>query len=66
MNRNIITNILLIAVCVAWFVPFIGILVNGSHLVREPNPFILGMELITFLVIIGFALANILEEIRKE
>ena len=64
-TRLILTSIFLIAVCVAWLVPFIGILVMGSHVVQEPNAFILYGELLMFILLVGFGISNLIVGLKE-
>ena len=65
MLRIYMANILLIAVCSAWIVPFVCILCYGEHVVTEPNSVILWGELLMLLLVLAFAIANVVGVIRK-
>jgi len=64
-KRLYVTSILLIAVCLAWLFPFSCILIYGTHVVQEPNPFILYGELLLFISFMGFAISNIILLLKK-
>jgi len=63
--RDFITNVTLMAVTIAWVYPFYNILRYGTHTVQEPNLTILILEIVMFIGIIAFAIANIISSIRR-
>ena len=65
-TRLLITSILLISVCGAWLVPFIGILKYGDHLVQEPSLYILVIEILALLGMVVFAFSNLEALLRKK
>ena len=54
--RLFVASILVIAMAVAWLVPFVSILQLGTHTVQEPNTTVLILELIFFVLILGFGI----------
>lgn len=64
--REIITNILLIALAIAFLVHLALIVKYDGYFIREPNPFILYSEVTGFAVIIGFGVYNIVKRIRSK
>lgn len=53
--------LLLIAVCTAWLVPFIGIIMYDSFLVVEPNSIILALEITLFIGIMVYSFGKIMK-----
>jgi len=58
------TSALLIAVCLAWLVPFSCILLYGTHVVREPSRLMLFCELCLFVGLVVFGVLNIVKVAR--
>ncbi len=57
--RQVLTNIMLIAVTVALLVHFILIAIYGGVTIQEPNVYILTAEMVGLLSIVGFAIFNL-------
>lgn len=54
--RLAITTTLMVALAVAWLVPFTCILLYGTHTVQEPSKVILGIEVFFFLAIVTYGI----------
>ena len=63
--REIITNVLLGSVSVALLWSFGCIWVKGSHCIQEPNLLILVGETLMLLLILGFAIWNLVKIIER-
>lgn len=61
----VISQLLLIALAVAWLVHMIIIAVNGSIYFVERNPFILWIEVAATILIILFAIGVLIIQIRR-
>lgn len=61
----VISQLLLIALAVAWLVHMIIIAVNGSVYFVERNPFILWIEVAATILIILFATGVLITQIRR-
>ena len=58
-GRLFLSSVFLVAISVAWLVPFLCILLYGEHLVREPGRVTLFGELAMFAGFVLFGLVNI-------
>ncbi len=63
--REILTNIVMIALAIAFLVHFWLIVKYGGYFIQEPNPFILFTEIVGFIVIIGFGCFNLIDLFRR-
>jgi len=59
------TNIVMIAVTIAWLVPFYQIVTQGCIYANEPNLAILSSEVTLFVAIITFEVFNITKLLRR-
>lgn len=59
--KEIIANILLVSLAAA-FLGFLGcIWVKGSHYIKEPNALILLVEVLAILLVLCFAVSNLIK-----
>lgn len=63
--REVITNLVMIAVTVAWLVPFYQIVTEGQVWAASPNKAILGSEIAVFIAIIVFGGFNLGRLIKR-
>jgi len=63
--REYMTNVVMIAVTIAWLVPFYQIVTQGQVYAHEPNSIILGSEIALFTAIIVFGVFNITKLLRR-
>ena len=57
---------MMIAIALAWLVPFACILLCGTYTVQEPNKVILTLEILLFLAIVAYGIHCILYLIRSK
>ncbi len=63
--RECLTNIVMIAVTIAWFVPFYQIVTQGIVYADEPNTFILASEVALLIAIVAFGVVNLVKIMRR-
>ena len=63
--REVMTNLVMMAVTVAWLVPFYQIVTEGQVWAAEPNLAILSSEIVVFIAIIVFGGFNLGRLIRR-
>lgn len=57
--KLLITSVALLGTCLAWLVPFYGILRYGTHVVQEPSLPMLLFEVGFFVALVGFSINNL-------
>lgn len=63
--RWFMTNLLLIALVLAWLVPFVSLARYGTHTVQEPSLAILITEIGLLVLILAFAIFNLIKGERR-
>jgi len=58
-TRWILTNLALIGMAAAWLIPFVTILLHGTHTVHEPCLPVLILEITLFVAIITLGFINL-------
>lgn len=63
--REALTNIVMIALAVAFLAHFALIIIYGGYFIREPNLAILISETTFLVVVIGFGLFNLVKLLKR-
>lgn len=66
MTRPLVTNILLIALTVAWLLPFWQLMKYGHITAHESHPLILAFELALLVAVMAYAVVNIIKTIGED
>jgi len=61
--REYITNTLLLAVTLAWLLPFWQIVTQGHVYANEPNTIILALEMTALVAILVFSIFNMVKKL---
>ena len=61
----IVSQILLIALAIAWLIHMVTIALNGSVYFIESNPYILWAEIVTVALVISLAITVLIMQLRR-